>query len=432
MVFQNCVACGRKSEGLVKLLPHFKSSREYEYIHKKCLLFYKSDWNHRLAINEKLFYKEYQKHCSICGKKNQKQIVHCSYSLCKKSFHFDCVENPIISKTEENSHRPPQLLIFCTYHDSIENVVTNLDEAVNCIYNSHIVQKKEQEEPHSHHRVKHKKKHKKKHSHTRSRSYRKKSRGSSRCLKFSDGEESQSIKQIPQYIESDSKRKLLVIKPNIITTDLLNKAFSISQQGSKPQIEISCEESLQRKNQFQQQNLQQLQIMPQQQLQQQPPQNQQIQIENQKKAFIRQQIFPLITKTIQEDPEFPRQERETKRDQSIAKWWEKIDDIYFQGDNKMPLTNLEEIDNLFQWHDQILDEDLLDSADVSNFEPIIQLRYLYRDSMNIVFRTSQSSYQYTNYLYDIISLIILVERKPKDRSQLIQDFIDIHKKVFLF
>ncbi|CAD8153435.1 unnamed protein product [Paramecium pentaurelia] len=78
MVFQNCVACGKKSEGLVKLLPHFESSREYEYIHKKCLLFYKSDWNHRLAVNKKLFYKEYLQHCSICGKRNYKQVVRCS------------------------------------------------------------------------------------------------------------------------------------------------------------------------------------------------------------------------------------------------------------------------------------------------------------------------------------------------------------------
>ena len=34
----------------------------------------------------------------------------------------------------------------------------------------------------------------------------------------------------------------------------------------------------------------------------------------------------------------------------------------------MPLTSLEEFDNLFSWHDLItLDEDLLDVSDMSNF-----------------------------------------------------------------
>ncbi|CAD8158297.1 unnamed protein product [Paramecium octaurelia] len=433
MVFQNCVACGRKSEGLVKLLPHFKSSRDYEYIHKKCLLFYKSDWNNRLAVNEKLFYKEYLQHCSICGKKNYKQVIHCSQSLCQKSFHFDCVDNPIISKTEENGHRPPQLLIFCSYHDSIQNVVTDLDEAVNSLYNSYLVQKEQQEEPHSHHRSKHKKKHKKKHSHKRSRSHRKKSRRSSKNLKFSDGEESESKKSISEIIKPmQTKKSLLVIQKNIITNDLVSQAYQKKLQ-SQPQIEIESKTPQTLNYEIQHQNhQQQQQIKPQILSQIQQPIQQQIQIEIQKNTIIKQQIFPQITKISVEDPEFPRQERETKRDQSIAKWWDKINEVFFIGEKKMPLTQQEDFENLFQWHEQPQDQELLDISDASNFEPIIQLKYLYRDSMNVVFRTSQSSYQYTNYSYDIISLIKLVERIPKDRSQQIQDFIDIHQKVSLF
>ncbi|CAD8158953.1 unnamed protein product [Paramecium pentaurelia] len=398
MVFQYCVACGRKSEGLVKLLPHFKSSKEYEYIHKKCLLFYKSKWNHRLAVNKKLFYKDYLKHCSICGKKNYKQVVHCSYSLCKKSFHFDCVDNPKISKTEEKSHRPPKLLIFCSQHDSIENVVTDLDETVNSLYNSYIVQKQQEEEPHSHHKSKHKKKHKKKYSHTRSRSLRKKSRTSSKNLKFSDGEDSESKKSISYIIQPKQPyTNLLVIQNNIITLDLMDQAFSNKLQNKvqteivtkTPPLTLNC--------QFQQQIHHQEQLLKSQPLsQQQPPQ---LQIENHKNDYIRQQIFPQITKITLEDPEFPMQERETKRDQSIAKWWEKIDDVFFKGEVNMPLTKLEELENLFQWHNQVLDQNLLDISDASNFEPIIQLRYLYRDSMNVVFRISQSSYQFIRYYF---------------------------------
>ncbi|CAD8067926.1 unnamed protein product [Paramecium primaurelia] len=398
MVFQYCVACGRKSEGLVKLLPHFKSSKEYEYIHKKCLLFYKSKWNHRLAVNKKLFYKDYLKHCSICGKKNYKQVVHCSYSLCKKSFHFDCVDNPKISKTEEKSHRPPKLLIFCSQHDSIENVVTDLDETVNSLYNSYIIQK-QQEEPHSHHKSKHKKKHKKKYSHTRSRSLRKKSRTSSKNLKFSDGEESESKQSISYIIQPEQHNKnLLVIQKNIITLDLMNQAFSSKLQNKVQTEMVTKTPPLTLNCQFQQKIHHQEQLIKSQPLsQQQPPQLQQIQIENHKNDQIRQQIFPQITKIILEDPEFPMQERETKRDQSIAKWWEKIDDVFFKGEVNMPLTKLEELENLFQWHNQVLDQDLLDISDASNFEPIIQLRYLYRDSMNVVFRISQSSYQFIRY-----------------------------------
>ncbi|CAD8145366.1 unnamed protein product [Paramecium octaurelia] len=390
MVFKNCVVCGRKSEGLLKLLPHFKSSKEYEYIHKKCLLFYKSDWNHRLAVNEKLFYKDYLRHCSICGKKNYKQVVHCSYSLCKKSFHFDCVDSPKISKNVENGHRPPQLLIFCSYHDSIQNVVTDLDEAVNSLYTSYIAQNEQYEEPYSRYRSKHKKKHNKKYSHRRSRSHRKKSRTSSKSLKFSDGEESQSKKS--------NSHSLLVIPKSIITMDLINQTFS-NKLENKVQTEVAAKTPPRTINYQQQQQVhhQEQLLNSEPYIQQQPQQIQQIEIENQKNELIIQQIFPQITKITLEDPEFPMQERETKRDQAIAKWWEKIEDVFFKGEVNMPLTKLEEQINLFQWHEQILDQELLDISDTSNFEPIIQLRYHYRDSMNVVFRTSQSSYQFIRY-----------------------------------
>ncbi|CAD8189496.1 unnamed protein product [Paramecium octaurelia] len=368
---ENCVVCGKRQDGLYELLPHFRSRQSCRYIHKMCLLLFSSDWNHRVAVNERLYYNEYRKECSVCGRRSKQQVVRCAHSQCRKRFHLECLRNAVIKTNSNTRDYYPRLDAYCQEHSLDLIKTSNLEECVESIFNEHL--SNQEQEPGQIQKKKHKKKHKKKRSRSRSRSHKKSGRRSSSQCRFSDSQSSKSSKSQPKNHSHPKKDSLLVI-PESKITDFMIQKVKILTQGPLLEKEESIVEPLPI-----------LQPIPQ-------PIIVQKEVEKQK-------IYPQIQRPIVEDPEFPYTERENKRDQSILKWWDKIEEIYFKGEEKLPITKIEEFQNPFEWSNQGMDEDLLNYADQMNIEPIIQLRFQCRGSINVVIRCSKTQYYFIRYSF---------------------------------
>ncbi|CAD8082849.1 unnamed protein product [Paramecium sonneborni] len=372
MAYENCVVCGKRQEGLYKLLPHFRSRQPNKYIHKMCLMLFSSDWNRRVAVNEKLYYSDYRRHCGICGKRNKPQVIRCAHSSCRKRFHLDCLKNPVIQINSNQRNHYPRLDVYCPEH-SLDLIKTNnLDECVESIFNEHLLN--QEQEPGQIQKSKHKKKHKKKSSRSRSRSHKKSRRRSSSYGRFSNSQSSKSSKSLLKNTPNVKDPSLIKIPESQITDDMIRNLQKIGTQGL-----IDNDEPI-------------IEPLPFVVMHSQPIKVQQ--------EIDKQIIYPQIQRPITEDPEFPYTERENKRDQSILKWWDKIEEIYFKGEEKLPLTKNEEFKNPFMWwFNQGLDEELLNYADQLNIEPIIQLRYQCRGSINVLFRCSQAQYYFIRYSF---------------------------------
>ncbi|CAD8076835.1 unnamed protein product [Paramecium primaurelia] len=371
MAYENCVVCGKKQDGLQKLLPDFRSRQHNKYIHKMCLLLFRSDWNHRVAVNEGLYYSDYRRHCSICNKRSKQQVVRCAHSSCRNKFHLECLNNPVIQVNKNSRNHYPKLDVYCHEHSLNLTKTNNLDECVESIFNEHLLN--QEQEPGQIQKSKHKKKHKKKHSRSRSRSYKKTKRRSSSQCRFSDSQSSKSSKQQHKNHSLPEKGSLLII-PESKITDCMIREVKILTQGPILEKEESYIEHLPIPQPIPQPIIQQ-------------------------KEIEKQQIYPQTQRPFIEDPEFPYTERENKRDQSIFKWWEKIEEIYFKGEEKLLNTKVEEFQNPFEWSNQGIDEDLLNYADQMNIEPIIQLRFQCRGSINVLIRCSKAQYYFIRYSF---------------------------------
>ncbi|CAK63626.1 unnamed protein product (macronuclear) [Paramecium tetraurelia] len=371
MAYENCVVCGKRQDGLYKLVPHFRSSHPSKYIHKMCLLLFRSDWNHRVAANEELYYNDYRRHCSICDKRSKQQVVRCAHSSCRNRFHLDCLNNPVIQVNSNSRNHYPKLDVYCPEHSFDLIRPNNLDKCVESIFNDHLLS--QEQEPGQIQKSKHKKKHKKKHSRSRSRSHKKSRRRSSSQCRFSDSRSSKSSKSQPKNPPLPEKVGLLIIPESKITDCMIREVKNLTQAPI-----LEKEESY-------------IEPLP---IPQPPPQP----IIGQKEVE-KQIIYPQTQRPFVEDPEFPYTERENKRDQSILKWWDKIEEIYFKGEEKLPYTKIEEFKNPFEWSNQGLDEELLNYADQTNIEPIIQLRFQCRGSINVLIRSSKAQYYFIRYSF---------------------------------
>ncbi|CAD8085283.1 unnamed protein product [Paramecium sonneborni] len=382
MGYENCVVCGKRQEGLYKLLPHFRSRQENKYIHKMCLMLFSSDWNRKVAVNERLYYNDYRRHCGICSKRNKSQVIRCAYSSCRKRFHLDCLKNPVIQVNSNSRNHYTRLDVYCPEHSLNLIKTNNLDEHVESIFNEHLLN--QEQEPGQIQKSKHKKKHKKKHSRSRSRSHKKSRRRSSSQYRFSNSKSSKLSSQ--SLVNKNTSKSSVKNQSNIVQDRLLEIPESQITEGMIKDI---------------------LQLGPIQdkiiQISEPEPFTQQIQQQpiffEQQQQFQKENVYPQIQRPIIEDPEFPYTERDNKRDQSILKWWDKIEEIYFKGEEKLILTKKEEFKNPFIWSNKALDEELLNYADQMNIEPIIQLRYQCRGSINVLIRCSKAQYYFIRYSF---------------------------------